>query len=79
MPPRCGGQNAGEIDMAGKSGDGVVYVALVFSALAAVLSAPADSSVTYQKVRWLLMQDPAAEMITTTGALGAPPMFPVSP
>jgi len=61
-----------------KSGDGLVYVALVFSALAAILSAPADSSVTYQKVRWLLMQDSAAET-TSTAALGEPMTFPVSP
>jgi hypothetical protein len=65
--------------VAGKSGDGILYVALVFSALAALLSTPADSSVTYQKVRWLLMQDSAAEMTTTAGALGGPTTFPVSP
>ncbi len=65
--------------MAGKSGDGIVYVALVFSALAAVLSAPADFSVTYQKLRWLLMQHAASETIATAGAIGEPPTFPVSP
>ena len=65
--------------MASKSGDGIVYVALVFSALAAVLSTPADSSVTYQKLRWLLIQECAAETITTAGALGGPTTFPVSP
>jgi len=62
-----------------KSGDGIVYVALVFSALAAILSAPADFNVTYQKVRWLLMHDAAAESTTTTGALGETMTFPVSP
>jgi hypothetical protein len=74
---RCGGQE--EMDVAGKGGDGIVYLALVFAALAAILSAPADSSVTYQKVRWLLMQDAAAETITTAGAIGEPMTFPVSP
>jgi hypothetical protein len=67
------------MDVVDKSGDGIVYVALVFSALAAILSAPADSSVTYQKFRWLLMQDAAAETMTTAGALGGPTTFPVSP
>ncbi len=57
----------------------MVYVALVFSALAAVLSAPADSSVTYQKLHWLLRQDAAAETITSAGALGEAITFPVSP
>ena len=75
----CGGQNAEGIDVVGKSGDAIVCVALVFSALAAILSAPADSSVTYQKVRWLLMQDSAAATTTDAGALGDPMTFPVSP
>ena len=65
--------------MVGNSGDAIIYVALVFSALAAILSAPADSSVTYQKVRWLLMQDSAAETRASSGALGEPMTFPVSP
>ncbi len=65
--------------MAGKSGDGIVYLALAFSALAVVLSRPADSSVTYRKLRWLLMQHSAPETITTAGAIGEPITFPVSP
>ena len=65
--------------MVDKSGDGIVYVALVFSALAAILSTPADSSVTYQKVRWLLMRDSVAETTTTAGSLGETMTFPVSP
>jgi hypothetical protein len=65
--------------VARKSGDGIVYVALVFSALAAVQSAPADPGATYQKLRWLLMQHSAAETMTTAGAIGEPITFPVSP
>ena len=65
--------------MVDKSGEGIVYVALVFSALAAILSAPADSSATYQKVRWLLRHESAAETTTTAGALGETVTFPVSP
>lgn len=79
MLPRCGGQNSGEMDVAGKNGDGIVYVALVFSAMAAVLSAPTDPSVTYQKLRWLLMQESATETITVAGAIREPMTFPVSP
>jgi hypothetical protein len=62
-----------------KSGDVIVCVALVLSALAAMLSAPADSSVTYQKLGWLLTQGAAAETITITGAIGRATSFPVSP
>jgi hypothetical protein len=59
-------------------GDGILYVALVFAALAAFLSAPADSSVTYQKLLWLLVQESAAETITMAGSIG-PTTFPVPP
>jgi hypothetical protein len=69
----------GEFGVAIESNDGIVYLALVFEALAAVLSAPADASVTYQKLRWLLMQDSTAETTTTAGALGESMTFPVSP
>jgi len=65
--------------MVGKSGDGALYVALVFSALAAILSAPADSSATYQKMRWLLMHDSAAATTPAAGALDETMTFPVSP
>jgi hypothetical protein len=65
--------------VAGKSGDGIIYAALVFSALAAVLSTQADSSVTYRKLNWLLIQHSAPETITTAGAIGEPMTFPVSP
>ena len=64
--------------MAGKSSDGALYVELVFSALAAILSAPADSRATYQKKRWLLLNDSAAETATIAGALGETMTFPVS-
>ncbi len=63
----------------GNSGDGIVYVALAFSALAAVLFASADPSVTYQKLRWLLMQHASAEGTTADGAIGERMTFPVSP
>jgi hypothetical protein len=77
--PRCGGQTAGEMDVAGKSGNGIVYVALVFSALAAVMSAQADSSGTYRTLSWLLMQQSAPETMATAAAIGEPITFPVSP
>jgi hypothetical protein len=67
------------MDVASKSGDGIIYVALVFSALAAVLSAQADSSVAYQKLRWLLMQQSAPEALANAGAIGQSMAFPVSP
>jgi hypothetical protein len=54
-------------------------VALLFSALAAVLSAPVDSGVTYQTLQWQLMQDSAAWKITTVGAIVGSTTFSVSP
>lgn len=65
--------------MPGRSRDGLVYVALVLSALAAILSAPADAGVARQKLGWLLMQEAAVEMMTIAGANGGPTTFPVSP
>lgn len=65
--------------MAGRSNDGLVYVALVLSALAAVLSLPADASVTREKLAWLLMQGGTVEMMTIVGAAGGHTTFPVSP
>jgi len=59
--------------------DSIIYVALALSALAAFLTAPADSAATYQKLHWLLTQDAAAETIPTSGAIGGPTTFPVSP
>lgn len=65
--------------MAGRSNDGLVYVALVLSALAAILSLPADASVTREKLAWLLMQGGTVEMMSIVGVAGGPPKFPVSP
>lgn len=65
--------------MAGKSGDGVVYVALVLSALAAILSAPADASVAHQILRGLLMQAATIEAMTKTRAVNGPTTFAVPP
>ncbi len=62
-----------------ESGDGIVCVALVLAALAAVLSAPTDSSVTYQKLRWLLVQESATETIAMASAIGGPATFRTPP
>lgn len=65
--------------MTGRSNQGLVYVALVLSALAAILSLPANASVTREKLAWLLMQGGTVEMMTIVGAAGGPAQFPVSP
>ncbi len=72
-------KNAGEFGVAIQSTDGIVCVAFVLAALAAVLSAPADFGVTYQKLRWLLVQESAAETITMAGAIGGRATPPVPP
>jgi hypothetical protein len=65
--------------MAVERGDCIVYVALVLAVLAAVLSAPADPSVTDQKLLWLLVQESAAETINMAGAIDGRTTFPVPP
>lgn len=59
--------------------DGIIYAALVLSALAAIMSAHANTGAMAEKLQWLLMQDGVAEMTTMASAIGDRTTFPVSP
>ena len=59
--------------------DGIIYAALVLSALAALVSAHADTGAMAEKLQWLLMQDGVAEMNMMASAIGDRTTFPVSP
>jgi hypothetical protein len=53
--------------------DGIVYVTLVVAAAAAIMSAPAQSGETSQKLQWLLLTSAAAEASVMAGAIGEDP------
>ncbi|HUB12618.1 MAG TPA: hypothetical protein VMB34_11720 [Acetobacteraceae bacterium] len=65
--------------MTGRTGDSMIYAALVLAALAAIASAPSSGSAVDRKLHWLLARDTSADLTMIAGAIGEPTTFPVSP
>jgi hypothetical protein len=53
--------------------DYIVYFTLVLAAAAAIMSAPAQSGETSQKLQWLLVTSAAVEASVMAGAIGEDP------
>ena len=59
--------------------DGIIYAALVLSALAAIMTVHTNSGAVSDKLQWLLMRDGTSEVTMIAGAIGERTTFPVSP